>query len=32
MFMDYSLVFKGKAKETQDTDYEVADNTNQQVV
>lgn len=31
MFMDYSLVLKGKAKEIQDRDYEVADNTNQQV-
>lgn len=31
MFMDYSLVLKGKAKETQDTNYEVAEDTNQQV-
>lgn len=32
MFMDYSLVLKGKAKETQDADCEIAEDTNQQVV
>lgn len=31
MFMDYSFVLKGKAKETQDTDGEVAEDTSQQV-
>lgn len=31
MFIDYLLVLKEEAKETQDKDYEVADNTNQQV-
>lgn len=31
MFIDYLLVLKEKAKETQNRDSEVADNTNQQV-
>lgn len=31
MFMDYSFVLKAKAKETQDTDREVAEDTSQQV-
>lgn len=30
MFMDYSFVLKGKAKETQDTDGEAAEDTSQQ--